>query len=201
MTESISVAAPQKRQVGFLLGLGILFFPLLFGWLLLRKGHSVLARIVGFAWMALCFVSLIGMFSTSKQSYDQYKDRAAKTAQSTAQEGTSAQQKAQAEPIKAYTSAQIAKAYDDNTVAADILYKGKQVQISGKITDVNTDVFGNPYVILAGTNQFMGPHFKFNKNQLSQIANLKKGAALTVVCTGAGDVVKTPMFEDCSFAK
>jgi len=198
MTEAVAVAAHQKRQVGFLLGLGILFFPLLFGWMLLRKGHSVLSRIVGFTWMALCLVSLIGMGSASKTSYDNYKEKAA--AQSSSSNAPPKQQ-VQSEPMKAYTSAKVAQDYDDNTVAADMQYKGKRVKVSGRITDINTDFLGKPYLVLAGTNQFTGPQFKFDKSDMSSLATLKKGAQVSVVCIGKGDVVKTPMFEDCELSK
>lgn len=198
MTEAVAVAAPQKRQVGFLLGLGILFFPLLFGWMLLRQGHSVLARIIGFIWMALCLVSLIGIGSASKTSYDSYKERAAVQASSSS---SVAKEQAQSEPVKAFTSAKVAQDYDDNTVAADMQYKGKRVKVSGRITDINTDFLGKPYLVLAGTNQFMGPQFKFDKSDMSSLATLKKGAQISVVCTGKGDVVKTPMFEDCELSK
>ncbi|UVL42500.1 OB-fold putative lipoprotein [Pseudomonas sp. B21-040] len=197
MNEAVAVAAPHKRQVGFLLGLGILFFPLLFGWMLLRKGHSILSRIVGFTWMALCLVSLIGMGSISKNSYDSYKERAAQSSSS----GAPPKQQAQAEPIKAYTSAKVSQDYEDNTIAADLQYKGKRVKVTGRITDINTDFLGNPYLVLAGTNQFMGPQFKFDKSDMSSLAALKKGAQISVVCTGKGDVVKTPMFEDCEVSK
>lgn len=199
MTESVVLAAPQKRQVGFLLGLGILFFPLLFGWMLLRKGHSVLARIFGFAWMALCLVSLIGMAASSKTSYDRYKENA--TRAQSASSAAAPKEQVNPEPLKAYSSAKIAQDYEDNTVAADMQYKGKRVQVTGRITDINTDFLGKPYLVLAGTNQFMGPQFKFDKSDLPSLATLKKGAQVSVVCTGKGDVVKTPMFEDCALSK
>lgn len=50
-----------KRPVGFLLGIGIVFIPIIFSWFLLRKGHSVLDRIVGFG---LLFVSLWFVFGS-----------------------------------------------------------------------------------------------------------------------------------------
>lgn len=204
MTEAVTVVPPQKRQVGFLLGLGVLFFPLLFAWLLLRKGHSTLARIFGFVWMALCFLSLVGLGSVSKDSYDRYKENAAKAPQSSslgAAAPKASKEQIQAEPLRAYTSAKVAQDYDDNTVAADIQYKGKRVKVSGRITDINTDFLGKPYLVLAGTNQFMGPQFNFEKSDMSSLATLKKGTQISVVCTGKGDVVKTPMFEDCEVSK
>lgn len=43
------------RKVGAALGIGILLLPWIFSWVLLRKGYSVVARLVGFGWMVAFF--------------------------------------------------------------------------------------------------------------------------------------------------
>ena len=48
-----------NRSVGFWLGLGVLLFPVVFVWFLLRKGHSTTSRVVGFAWLAFA-LSVMG---------------------------------------------------------------------------------------------------------------------------------------------
>lgn len=108
---------------------------------------------------------------------------------------------APADPLKAYTSSQVASSYDENTVAADILFKGKRVEVTGQITDINTDYFGNPYLVMGGTNKFLGPQFKFDRSAMSDMASLKKGESVKVNCTGKGDVLNTPIFEDCAISK
>ena len=50
------IEAPEKRTVSALLGAGILFIPFIFSWFTLRKGHSVLARILSFSWLVLIVV-------------------------------------------------------------------------------------------------------------------------------------------------
>ena len=45
------------HKVGALLAVGIFLVPYIFGWLLLRKGYSTQARIVGLGWMALIFIA------------------------------------------------------------------------------------------------------------------------------------------------
>ncbi|WP_411390703.1 OB-fold protein [Pseudomonas sp. MPB23] len=184
------VNVPAKRNVGFLLGIGILFFPIIFAWFLLRKGHSVLSRVVGFGWLILCILVIVAAPPAPPSA----GSRSVATA-------TPAAASAPAEPLKTYTSTQVAKSYDDNTVAADALFKGKRVKVTGRITDINTDFRGNPYLVLAGSNQFLGPQFKFDKSSISVMATLKKGVTVSVICTGAGDVIKTPMFEDCEMSK
>lgn len=49
----IDNGAAPRRKVGFLLGVGIVFLPYIFVWLLLRRGYSLFARIVGFAWLLI----------------------------------------------------------------------------------------------------------------------------------------------------
>ena len=193
-----AVTAPTKRNVGFLLGLGILFLPFVFVWFLLRNGHSLLARIIGFGWLVLSILVVAG--APSSTSSNTSSSQISKTSASSPTPA-SAPAPAPAEPLKAYTAAQVASSYEDNTVAADVQFKGKRVQVTGRITDINTDFLGKPYLVLAGTNQFMGPHFKFEKSDLTVMATLKKGATVKVICTGKGDVVKTPMFEDCELLK
>jgi hypothetical protein len=190
-----AVTAPTQRKVGFPLGLGIFFIPLIFAWFLLRRGHTLLARILGFAWLALSLLVYIGSPSTPPGQ------RSAPVAAPTAASApASAQASAPVEQLKAYTAVQVASSYDENTVAADILFKGKKVKVSGRITDINTDFMGNPYLVLAGKNEFLGPQFKFDKADIAVMATLKKGASVQVVCTGIGDVIKTPMFEDCQLS-
>lgn len=62
MTEisaSQELQAGVRRKVGAALGIGILLLPWLFTWFLLRRGYSVLARLIGFGWMLLTFLLVI----------------------------------------------------------------------------------------------------------------------------------------------
>lgn len=60
MNATVSPATESaKRKVGFMLGLGIFFLPIVFAWFLLRDGHTKRARIIGFVWLALaCLVAI-----------------------------------------------------------------------------------------------------------------------------------------------
>jgi hypothetical protein len=112
------------------------------------------------------------------------------------------QAKQAAAALETVTAAEITKAYDGNTVAADQKYKGKTLKIKGTVSDIATDFLGNPYVTMkGGVNEFMEPQFKFPSGAADQMAKLKKGQAVTFVCTGAGDVAKTPMLDDCSMVE
>ncbi|ORL48812.1 OB-fold protein [Pseudomonas putida] len=97
------------------------------------------------------------------------------------------------------TAQALASAYDANTVAADARFKGKRFKVTGTVADINTDFTGDPYVTLrGGVNQFMEPQFGFEKSDSEQLAVLRKGSKVTLLCTGRGDVAKTPMSKDCS---
>lgn len=49
------IASNRPRMDAMLLALGIIFMPMIFSWLLLRRGYSYRARFAGFAWMACMF--------------------------------------------------------------------------------------------------------------------------------------------------
>ncbi|MFB2670200.1 hypothetical protein ACE02U_15635 [Shewanella xiamenensis] len=48
-----------NRKVSISLGLGIIFFPVIFAWFTLRKGHSTLARVLSFIWLAVILINVI----------------------------------------------------------------------------------------------------------------------------------------------
>lgn len=193
-SEMNDVSAPTKRKVSFLLWIGILLAPMIFVWFLLRKGHSTLSRLIGFAWLVISFMVVFAFPETGTSSRNTGVDPAP-VARSTA-----AAPAAPAEKPKAYLASQVAAHYDENTISADMLFKGKRVIVGGHVTAINTDFLGNPYLVLAGTNKYSGPQFKFPKTKLTELAAVKKGADVYVICTGAGDIAKTPMFEDCEMA-
>jgi hypothetical protein len=63
-----SAPAPE-RQVGYLLGTGILFLPLVFAWFTLRNGHSRTARTVAFGWMGIgLFIWIVTVMATSSST-------------------------------------------------------------------------------------------------------------------------------------
>ena len=56
-SEMNEMKAPSSpRKVGIILGILIALMPQFFAWLLLRKGHTKKARLIGFGWMALWMI-------------------------------------------------------------------------------------------------------------------------------------------------
>jgi hypothetical protein len=54
---SLQDSATEKRAA-LRLALGILLFPYIFAWFLLRPGYSLAARFIGFGWLAWCIPHL-----------------------------------------------------------------------------------------------------------------------------------------------
>jgi ribosomal protein L40E len=96
------------------------------------------------------------------------------------------------------TASELARAYNENTVSADEKFKGVKFKITGKVTEIKTDILGSPYLELnGGINPYMNPQFKFDNEESAKLATLKKGSKVTLICTGQGDMVKIPMSDDC----
>lgn len=186
-TVQMQPAPAISRSVGFWLGVGIFLFPVVFVWFLLRQGHSTTSRVIGFAWLALMVVAMAS------------GDRPASTPSATSsKQSLPAKVEAPAEPLFAVSAQQLAQAYDRNTVAADQQFKGKRFKVTGVVGSINTDLFGNPYVTLrGGVNQFMEPQFELNDAHANYAAELQSGMHISLICTGSGDVAKTPMSRDC----
>ena len=176
-----------SRSVGFWLGVGIFLFPVVFVWFLLRQGHSTTSRVIGFAWLALMVVA---MASGERPS--------GKAAAPTTSQSQPAEVAAAVVPVFEVNTQQLAQAYDRNTVAADQQFKGKRFKVTGVVESINTDLFGNPYVTLrGGVNQFMEPQFQLDDAHANYAAGLQSGMRISLICTGSGDVAKTPMSKGC----
>ncbi len=65
-TSANNSADHSARKVGVALGIGILFVPYFFAWFLLRRGHSQLARIIGFLWLGFVILVAIVMPNPEK---------------------------------------------------------------------------------------------------------------------------------------
>jgi hypothetical protein len=186
-----------SRSVGLLLAVGIVFLPIIFSWLTLRKGYSTKSRVIALSWAAVILLVMIA----GNKPLATLPAVAPVASSSPMVESTKqvVEPPKKEEPMLVVSSAELAAAYNDNTIAADQKYKGKKYKVSGTVAAINTDFLGNPYLTLkGGVNQFMEPQFKFEKSETAQLATLKKGAKVTMVCIGNGDVVKTPMSESCT---
>jgi tRNA_anti-like len=156
-------------------------------------------KVIGPIFLGLMCLGLIAAFIAPKPTPEQAQANKQASDLAAAQKSADAQQKTAATlaAIPAFTSTELARAYEANSVAADAQFKGKDFKISGAVSDINTDFMGRPYITMSGGNQFMQPQFQFSKSDMQQMAALKKGMKITILCTGRGDVAKIPMSDDC----
>ena len=95
---------------------------------------------LGFAWLGLTLALALVDTPDSVNSVSDGVRQEAQTQRSATRE---------VEVLEA-SAAQLASAYDRNTVAADQKYKGKRLKVTGVVDSINTDLFGNPYITMRG---------------------------------------------------
>jgi len=79
------------------------------------------------------------------------------------------------------TAPQLAKAYKDNGVSADLTYKGKLLEISGTVKSIGRDILDDAYVTLSGdSNSFTDIQCMFSSENESALVSLKEGSKITV---------------------
>ncbi len=75
----------------------------------------------------------------------------------------------------AFSVADIKRAYAENAVAADLRFEGKQIAVSGVISDIDRDILGAPFVTLEQKVMKI-----FARGSEKQIAHLKIGQTVTL---------------------
>lgn len=90
------------------------------------------------------------------------------------------------------------KAYENNEIAADGRYKGKLLEVSGKIDNIGKDLLDTPYITLeVGEFQIMGVQAFFDDDSLSKLASLSKGQGVTLQCRCDGKFGNV-MLKECA---
>lgn len=102
-------------------------------------------------------------------------------------------------PEVTVTSIELAKAYKDNEVAADQKYKGKRIEISGKVTGVDNGTFDNEIIVKLtdGEYDFSGPMCYMKPSEHDKVVNYTKGQQVTLIGTGNSATIGSPMLKDC----
>ncbi len=88
------------------------------------------------------------------------------------------------------------RAYADNEVLADQLYKGRPLLVTGEVRLIQSGVNGRPLVVLLAGSRFDTVHV--NGLSIAEATELVKGQSLTVACVGAGAVIGTPQLRECA---
>lgn len=214
-----------------MLYLGIVFFPLIFYWFLLRKGHSITARVLWGIYAAVstlfglviiaAIVTAIGGTERTMPTYAPTAPTAGSMTNpapampsppSAAVSGgqgfgsglpdngtmTSLLTAETSGDAVRVSSAQLAQAFEQNEVAAQMQYKGKTLYVEGTVTGVTLDIMDNPVIQLEGANQFMPVQATFDKSYAQVVSQVSKGQRVTVICREISEVVSVPMLDSCS---
>ncbi len=97
------------------------------------------------------------------------------------------------------TATELLKAYDENGVAADQLYKGKKLKVTGTVNHIDTDITGEAYVTLINDeNEYsiISVQCYFKDANIDMITGLKSGDIVTIIGTGGGSSFNVYL-EDC----
>jgi TPR repeat protein len=87
--------------------------------------------------------------------------------------------------------------YQKNEVAADQIYKDRILSVSGRVKSINKDFADDIYLVLDTSNEFESVQALLRSSEESRAASLSRGEFLTVVCTGNGMIIGSPMLKDC----
>lgn len=71
-------------------------------------------------------------------------------------------------------------AYEENEVAADSLYKGQTIIISGQIDDIGKDILDAPYVMVGRGDGLFGVQCMFDKRHEGALGRLRKGMGVRI---------------------
>lgn len=90
--------------------------------------------------------------------------------------------------------------YKDNEVRADAQFKGKRIQVTGKVGDVKKDILDKIYVVVGSGIQLEIPRVQchFSDEHALKAAMLSKGQDVTVKGTVKGLMMNVRL-DDCEF--
>ncbi len=102
-------------------------------------------------------------------------------------------------PDVTVTSAVLAKEYKENEVAADSKYKGKLIEITGKITGVTNGTFDDEIIVKLsdGEYDFNGSQCYMKESERDKALAMKKDQTVTLIGTGNSATIGSPMLKDC----
>jgi tRNA_anti-like len=101
-------------------------------------------------------------------------------------------------PALAVSALKLYLDYQANEVAADNVYKGKQLEVTGMVTSIRKDFLDNVILEMATTNEFESVDAYLVKEDDAKAASLQKGNEVMVICEGGGMTVGSPMLRSCS---
>ena len=88
--------------------------------------------------------------------------------------------------------------YHANEVAADNVYKGQTLVVTGMVKGINKDAFDEAFLELATYNEFETVDAYLQQSELAKAARMSVYQPVTVACRGDGMVIESPILRDCT---
>jgi hypothetical protein len=101
------------------------------------------------------------------------------------------------EPTIEVKASALFEEYQSNEARADAIYKGKKLHVIAKLNSIDKDFMDNIVLSLATSNEFMPVRATLDDSQKQQAINLNKGTKITLLCTGNGMIVGSPVLDEC----
>jgi tRNA_anti-like/Uncharacterised protein family UPF0547 len=110
---------------------------------------------------------------------------------------TAPEQAAQAEQPLVVTARELESAYSANEAAAQKKYGGHLLQVTAVIKSIDLGLGDKPFLVVSGSNQFMGPQLHLSDASQAKASSLAKGQEITAICTSVSEVIGTPLLDGC----
>lgn len=151
----------------------------------------------------IILIGIIGNSSEDKKTQP-VQEQGQQSAQQTATETNNKKEEKPAEPVKLVpqiivTSANISKEYTENEVAADAKYKGKLIEISGKVYSIDNGLSDNEIIIRLsdGKYDFNNSWCYMKESEREKAIVLKKGQQVILIGIGDSATMSSPVLKDC----
>ena len=93
-----------------------------------------------------------------------------------------------AEDITTVTADELARAWSNNQLAAELKYSKKPLQLTGMVDRISSSG-DRYYVALDAAGTFLGISVYVRSDALAKVAELQKGQTITMYCENFGDVI------------
>lgn len=139
-------------------------------------------------WLVVVVV-IVGIVGASTGGNQEKTDSVQTSSVSTGDNNADVGKEEPAEEAIKVTAQELLEAYDENGVAADKQYKGKELQVTGTVGSIGTDILDDAYITLKNEEDeyaIISVQCYFEKSEEDSIASLKAGDKVTVtgVCQG-----------------
>lgn len=97
------------------------------------------------------------------------------------------------------TSANISKEYSENEVSADVKYKGKLIEISGKVASVDNGTFDNEMIVRISDGKYdiNNTWCYMKESEREKVLAFKKGQQVVLIGKGDSATLGSPVLKDC----